>query len=246
MIIITIGNFRGGIGKTTTAVNLLYVLSSMGHKVLGIDADPQNNMTPFFAPAVADGKTIAEVIEEPQNVRAYISQTKYENLDIIKGNTELMGETVEQDNLGWLAAVKVELDNEYDFVVVDTNPDLSSLTASVLAASDVFLTPVCLNTSCRDNLALLEEKIDELVQHGLLWKVIATKVNLQRKSQRKGLDDIVNKHLYPFMDNYISDSADIDNAWDLYKPVSRHRSTGRVALEYQALVEELLDIIAEV
>lgn len=246
MKIVAVGNFRGGIGKTTTTVNLAHCLSDMGQKTLVIDADPQNNTTPFFAKAVEDGKTLAEVIKNPSNVKEYITPTRYKNLDIIKGSTTLMGEEFGDRKLGWLAAVRETVGEEYDVCIVDTNPDLSSLTASVMAASDVLLTPVRLNTSCRDNLALLQEKIDDLVENGLTWKIIATMVDLRRKSQKKGLEDIVNKHLYPFMENYISSSADIDNAWDLYKPVGLHRSKSMVAEEFRTLASELMDVLEEV
>lgn len=242
---VVIGNFKGGIGKTTTTVNLAYTLSEMGLRTLVIDADPQNNTTPFFTKVVEDKKTLFEVIKNPTKAKKYITTTKYKNLHILKGSTALMGETLAQEELGWLPALKEAVGEKYDVCIIDTNPDLSSLTASVLVAADLLLTPVCLNASCRDNLSLLQEKIEPLVENGLVWKVFATKVDLHRIAQKKCLEDIVNKHLYPFLEPYISSSADIDNAWGLYKPLAKHRSKSIVVEEFQALAEEVLMVLDE-
>lgn len=240
---VAVGNFRGGIGKTTTTVNLAYAFAQMGKKTLVIDADPQNNATPFFAEVKENGKSIAEAIKNPEDIKAYIEASKYENIDVLKGNTSLMGEELEKDELAWLVKAKSVIDEEYDICIIDTNPNLSSLTVSVLIAADLLLTPIGLNESSRDNLALLQEKMEPLMERGLVWKVFAMKVDLNRKAQKKSLDDIVNKHSYPFMEHYISSAADVDNAWSYYKPVVKHRSKSIVVQEFQALAYEVLDVL---
>lgn len=154
-----------------------------------------------------------------------------------------MGEELGKDELGWLAKAKDYISAEYDICIVDTNPDLSSMTASVLVAADMLLTPVGLNASCRDNLALLQHKIESLAENGMVWKVFAMKVDLHRIAQKKCLEDIVNKHTYPFLDHYVSSSADVDNAWGLYKPVAKHRSKSIVVEEFHALAEEIMDVL---
>lgn len=244
MVTVVVGNFRGGIGKTTTSVNLAYCFAEMGKKTLLIDDDPQTNATPFYKRNLNDGKTIKEAIDNPGEIMDYITPTKYSNLDILGGSRELIGEALDNSQLSWLGIAKEQLEDVYDICVIDTNPDLSPLTISVLIAADVLLTPIKLNKSCRDNLSLLEENIDELIdENGLKWKVFAMGVDLRRKAQKTALEDIMNKHLYPLLENYISSSADVDNAWDLYKPVPLHRSKSVVTEEFRALAQELLESV---
>lgn len=244
-MVIVVGNFRGGIGKSTTTVNLAYCFAEMGLKTLLIDNDPQSNATPFYKKNVSDGKTILEAIKNPGKIKKYIKSTKYPNLDILGGNRALIGETLTTEEMLWLVNAKEELEANYDICIADTNPDLSPLTVSSLLAADMLLTPVELNTSCRDNLSLVEEKIDELVQNGMIWKVFAMGVDLRSKSQKKALKDIVVKHLYPFLESYISGIADVRNANDLYKPVARHRSKSIAADEFRVLAKEILDVMHE-
>lgn len=245
MRLIAVGNFRGGIGKTTTTVNLAYTFAKMGQKVLVIDGDPQNNTTPFFTTVKENGKSIAEAIKAPERAEEFVEASKYENIDILKGSTALMGEEVSKENLGWLMILKETLEYDYDLCLVDTNPNLSSLTVSVLVAADLLLTPIGLNESCRDNLALLQEKIEPLIENGLVWRVFAMKVDLNRKAQRECVEDIVNKHSYPSLDPYISSAADVDNAWRYYKPVERHRSKSIVVEEFYALAKEIYKVLEE-
>lgn len=240
---VAVGNFRGGIGKTTSTVNLAYTFARMGKKVLVIDSDPQNNATPFFTNVKKNGKSIAEALKVPEKVEDYIEPSKYENIDILKGDTSLMGEELKTEELGWLVKAKEVLDSRYDICMIDTNPNLSSLTVSVLVGADLLLTPIGLNESSRDNLALLQEKIEPLTDRGLVWKVFAMKVDLNRKAQKKSLDDIVNKHSYPFMEHYISSAADVDNAWSYYKPVEKHRSKSIVVDEFYCLANEILEVL---
>lgn len=243
MKLVAVGNFRGGIGKTTTTVNLAHTFAKMGQKVLVIDADPQNNTTPFFTKVKENGKSIVETIKAPERAEEYVEPSRYENIYVLKGSTALMGEELPKEKLGWLMAVKEKLDDEYDLCIVDTNPNLSSLTVSVLVAADLLLTPIGLNESSRDNLALLQEKIEPVIEQGLVWRVFAMKVDLNRKAQRDSLDDIVNKHSYPFLEHYISCAADVDNAWKYYKPVERHRRKSVVVEEFYALAKEVYEVL---
>lgn len=240
---VAVGNFRGGIGKTTSTVNLAYTLACMGKKVLVIDSDPQSNATPFFTAVKQNGKSIAAAVKNPNEIQRYIEASRYKNLDILKGDTSLMGEELKTEELGWLVKAKEVLDDEYDICMIDTNPNLSSLTVSVLVAADLLLTPIGLNESSRDNLALLQEKIEPLTDDGLVWKIFAMKVDLNRKAQKKSLDDIVNKHSYPLMEHYISSAADVDNAWSYYKPVEKHRSKSIVVEEFYCLAKEVLEVV---
>lgn len=234
-----IGNLKGGTGKTTSAVNLAYSLSLLGKRGLVIDADPQTNLTPFFTKANQNGKTIWDVLSAPEKVKRCIYHSRYPGIDIIKGDPALREADV--TSRGWLICVLEQLQEVYDFCIIDTRPAFENITVSAIVAADVFLTPACLDKFCRDNLALVEEFLENLPeQYKPEWKVFATKVDANRRSQRAIYKDILTKHDYPFMDTCVSRGADIANALDLYKPVMKHRSKSQVTKDYMDLAKELL------
>lgn len=240
MVKAVIWNKRGGVGKTTSTVNLAYSLAELGRKVLVIDAAPQCNATAFFGRVNQQNKTISNAACNPKDVQKCIYRTKYKNIDIIKGDTEILEKELQISPL-WFVNDNPAFE-KYDICLIDTDPTTDELTESVIRAADVLLTPVHMNKSCRDNLALVEKHIEDYMDKGLCWRVFWTKANGRRKAQRKAYIDIVGKHVYPFMNSAIADSADVDNAWELYKPMAKHRKNSPVAKDYTALAEELLNV----
>lgn len=238
---ITIGNLKGGVGKTTSAVNLAYSFSVLGKKVLVVDADPQANLTPFFTKANQNGKTIKDVLRNPANIRSAIYRSRYKNIDIIKGNPELEEADADDKGILWFAlrALNKSVNDRYDVCIIDTRPAFEAITVNALNASDLLLIPVCLDRFCRDNLLLVEELYDKL-QVPPEWKIFANKVE-NRRSQLNTYQDMVQKHSWPFMNTCISKGAVVENALEYYKPVLKHRKSSRVAADYLELAKELLE-----
>ena len=85
MKVYVIGNLKGGVGKTTTTVNLAYTYAEMGGRTLVIDLDPQCNCTRFFAKVNEYNKTIKDVLEAPEHINSAIYRTKYEDIDMFRG-----------------------------------------------------------------------------------------------------------------------------------------------------------------
>lgn len=112
MKIITVGNLKGGTGKTTSTVNLAYSMSLLSRKVLVIDADPQTNLTPFFTKANQNGYTVRHLIKNEAGIGRAIYRSKYKNIDIIKGDPNLKESDVSSD--GTLAESLGKLGNRYD------------------------------------------------------------------------------------------------------------------------------------
>lgn len=243
MYTITVGNLKGGVGKTTSVVNLADSLSRMERKVLVIDADPQANATPFFTKANIQGRTLLDVLKNPDRIRSSIRRSRYQDIDIIKGN----GNIREYDALSefTLSIALDQVADRYDYCLIDTRPAFEMITRNALVTADLFLTPVCLNKFCRDNLALVEEQLAQIQNEiGCTpdWKVFVNMVDAGRRAQRSMQEDLVARHDYPLMSTCISRSAAVDNALDFYKPVSRHRSRSVVVQDYLELAQEIMDM----
>lgn len=145
--IITIANRKGGVGKTTTALNLAYSLKELGKKVLVIDLDPQANLTGCFGLENADNiKTIghllmAELDEERYLLKEYI--TAYDDIDIIPSSIYLsVAEAqmrMETGSERILSDITETLQEQYDYILIDTSPSLNILTINALCAADSVL-----------------------------------------------------------------------------------------------------------
>ena len=238
MKVYAIGNLKGGVGKTTTTVNLAYSFARLGKKVLVIDLDPQKNCTPFFTKASEYDHTVRHVLDEPENINSAIYKTKYRLIDIIKGSSKPI-KNEETDKLKKALDIVKE---DYDICLIDTRPVFDGLTKNALYAADILLTPVKFDNFCRDNLSIVEDAYHEITDKntGLKWKVFANMI-ANAKAQRISSMDLLAKHDYPFMDSCISRTAVVDNALSLYKPVAKHRSGSVVAEDFMELAKELLE-----
>lgn len=145
--IISFANQKGGVGKTTTCVNMATFMALMGKKVLIIDMDPQGNTTSNLGfSKEGEYKSLYQVISEEQDVKQAIYPTKVENLSILPTNIDLAGVEVE---LVYMKSreyvIKKTLDNiknDYDFITIDCPPSLSLLTINAFTASDAVIIPI--------------------------------------------------------------------------------------------------------
>ena len=145
--IITIANRKGGVGKTTTTLNLAYSLKELGKKVLVIDLDPQANLTRCFGLENTDNiKTIghllmAELEEERYLLKEYI--TAYDDINIIPSSIYLsVAEAqmrVETGSERILSDITEHLQEQYDYILIDTSPSLNILTINALCTADSVL-----------------------------------------------------------------------------------------------------------
>lgn len=238
MKVYVVANLKGGVGKTTTTVNVAYTFAEMGGKVLVIDLDQQCNCTRFFAKVNEYNKTIQDVLNRPESINRAIYRTKYHDIDIIKGSVK----STMPDSRWKLKQALSFIKKEYDICLIDTRPVFDELTENALYVADVMLTPVKLDNFCRDNLSIVEDCYHEILEGNpkLKWKVFANMV-ANVKSQKISSADLLNKHDYPFLQSCISRTAIVDNALSLYKPVARHRAMSNVAQDFVDLVEELLE-----
>ncbi len=145
--IIAIANQKGGVGKTTTSVNLSACLAYLGKKVLLIDADPQGNTTSGLG--VNKGELqgcIYDVLIDDENVENVIQETNVENLSIVPATISLAGAEIELvSTISREVRLKHALQNvkeAYDYIIIDCPPSLGLLTINALTASDALIIPV--------------------------------------------------------------------------------------------------------
>jgi chromosome partitioning protein len=145
--VISIFNQKGGVGKTTTNVNLCAGLAIKGKKVLSIDIDPQGNSTSGLGVDKNSLEySIYDVLIEDMDINKVIVNTEIENLDLLPANIQLAGAEIELTNTRFREKTLKEkinlIDKNYDFIIIDCPPSLGLLSLNALTASNTVLIPI--------------------------------------------------------------------------------------------------------
>ena len=168
--IVAFSNQKGGVGKTTTCVNMSAYIAKKGYKVLLIDLDPQGNATSGLGFAKSDIKaSVYNALIDETPVESIALKTPIDNLDILLSNIDLAGAEVElvyvKDRERVLRKVLEKVRSYYDFITIDCPPSLGLLTINALASADTVIIPIQSEYYALEGLSQLMNTIKLVVKH---------------------------------------------------------------------------------
>ena len=206
--IIAIANQKGGVGKTTTAINLSACLAEKGKKVLSIDMDPQGNMTSGLGVSKDEvEKTVYDLIIGEAEIEDIICREVSENLDILPTNIDLSAAEIELigiDDKEYIIKKEVEkIRDNYDFIIIDCPPSLSMLTINAMTTADSVLVPIQCEYYALEGLSqlihtieLVKERLNPVLSiEGVVFTMYDARTNLSLQVV-ENVKDNLNQNIY--------------------------------------------------
>ncbi|MFA6860355.1 MAG: AAA family ATPase [Clostridia bacterium] len=247
--IISFANQKGGVGKTTTCVNVAAFIAAMGKKVLILDLDPQGNASSGVGiNKTPDTKTIYNVMDGDCAVEEAIQQTKIVGLDIIPSTVDLAGAEIDLVQMSArekiLKGILTRPKAIYDFIFIDCPPSLGLLTVNSLTASDSILIPIQCEFYALEGLSQLMNTI-KLVKKHLNSTLDVEGVVLTMKDNRSNLVNQVSNEIVKFFGKKVFGTTIPRNirlaeAPSHGEPIIVYDPNSKGSIAYQKLAEEIL------
>jgi len=247
--IIAFANQKGGVGKTTTCVNLSAYLALMGKRVMLLDIDPQGNATSGLG-VEKDGdlKTLYNIIEDDTPVSEVIIKTPINGLDIIPATVDLAGVEIDLVQMSKreeiIKGILSEVGDYYDYIFIDCPPSLGLLTVNALTASNSVIIPIQCEFFALEGLSQLMNTI-KLIKKHLNSKLDVEGVVLTMKDNRSNLVNQVSAEIHKFFNKKVFQTAIPRNirlaeAPSHGEPIMIYDKSSKGAIAYRELAEELL------
>jgi len=251
MIRIAIANQKGGVGKTTTAVNLAAALAEKEQRILLIDLDPQGNATSSFGLQGLEGQSLYEALLGDDALAARVLPTRLERLFIISADIDLAGAEIEiarmEDHLTRLAQALKPLreDNAFDFVLLDCPPSLGILMSNALAAADELLTPIQCEYFALEGLVKVVRLIEQVRDSGAnprleLGGILMTMFDARTNLSAQVVAEVRQHFGERVYQTVIPRTVRLSEAPSFGKCILEHDASGTGAKAYRALGEEFL------
>jgi len=251
--IIAICNQKGGIGKTTSAINISSYLAIFGKKVLLIDLDPQANATSGIGiDRHGVKKSTYHILLEEAEIKEIIIPTLVENLFLLPSNLDLTGAEVELVSaLGREYRLKKALSGikeDYDFIIIDSPPSLGLLTINALCSADSVLIPVQCEYYALEGLSQLMNTIN-LVKNNInpnlaIEGVVLTMADFRTNLSREVIREVKNNFKEKVYDTVIPRSIRLSEAPSYGKPIALYDRNNLGSVKYEELTREILGLPA--
>lgn len=247
--IIAIANQKGGVGKTTTSINLSAALAAQGKKVLIIDTDPQGNATSGFGVEKNElENTVYELMLGECSIQECIISDVIPNLDMLPTNVNLAAieiETIDVENKEYI--LKNELDwikDKYDFILIDCPPSLSMLTVNAMSAADSVLVPIQCEYYALEGLSQLIHTInlvksrlnEELEMEGVVFTMYDSRTNLSAEVVENVKDNLDEK----IFETVIPRNIRLAEAPSFGQPITIYDPKSAGSLSYLGLAQEII------
>ncbi len=248
--IIAIANQKGGVGKTTTAINLSACLAECGKKVLTIDTDPQGNTTSGLGVDKDElENTVYELMLDECTIKESLVKTEFENLDLIPSNVNLAGAEIELLGINekeYILRNAVDyIKDDYDFIIIDCPPSLNMLTVNALTTANTVLVPIQCEYYALEGLSqllhtisLVKERLNGNLQiEGVVFTMYDARTNLSLQvveNVKNNLDTTIYKTIIPR-------SVRLAEAPSHGLPINKYDSRSTGAESYRMLAKEVID-----
>lgn len=247
--VIAITNQKGGVGKTTTSVNLSSCLAYEGKKTLIIDCDPQSNTTSGFGYERNDYElSIYDCLIDPSRTRDAIISTKYMNLYLLPSSSDLSAAEIElafeENRESFLKKAISKIRNEFDYIIIDAPPALGMITINIMTACDSVLIPIQCEYYALEGLSQLIGTIRKIKKtynkkieiEGVLGTMYDGRTNLSIQvldEVKKYFPDHVYKSIIPR-------NVKLSEAPSFGEPIIKYDRTSKGADAYVSLAKELI------